>query len=416
MTSINIKSVIFSLAIFALLAISPAFLVSSTAFGQTTTAAANAQVHPTYIKSGVTAASPVCSPAGLCPVDILTAYDIASLQKGGTTGTGQTVVIVDACGSNTIANDLKTFDSQFGLPNPTLNVINVQGPPKCSGWDVEVALDVEWSHVMAPGATIDLLVAQQASFTDLLGAWSYSLSNSLGNQISNSWGGTASCGANSVLTTAAKDHVTVLASAGDSLAWGDGTSQRSQSPADCLKVLTVGGTTLVVDNNGNYVSESVWGNGCPSGTGTGGGYVTGVKEPKFESSVKINDKYGVLAKSDVSADANPCTGVWVYDGGAGGWGVVGGTSVSCPLWAGFMADVNQIRTSNGFHAAGDVNPFLYTKVYGVSGSSTLYAKDFHDITTGTNGWPAITGWDPPTGLGSFIGYNLAQTLGSSSGA
>ncbi len=77
-----------------------------------------------------------------------------------------------------------------------------------------------------------------------------------------------------------------------------------------------------------------------------------------------------------------------------------------------MADVNQIRASHGFNAAGFVNPFLYTVVYGPSGSSKHYSSDFHDITSGNNGWPAGKGWDAVTGLGSFIVPALARTLGT----
>ncbi len=106
----------------------------------------------------------------------------------------------------------------------------------------------------------------------------------------------------------------------------------------------------------------------------------------------------------------------MYNSGDGGWFQVGGTSVSCPLWAGFLADVNQVRASNGFGALGYVNPFLYTVVYGPNGSHATYAKDFHDVTSGSNGWSAGKGWDVPTGIGTFIATPLAQELGSNKGA
>ena len=211
-----------------------------------------------------------------------------------------------------------------------------------------------------------------------------------------------------ILNTAASQHVTVLGSAGDGRAWGQGTSQVQPVPMDCKGVLTVGGTSLSVDSTGEYLSESAW-------FDTGGGYTT-LKEPDYQSSVNIIDSFGALAKPDVAADANPSTGVWVYNAGSGGWGSVGGTSLSCPLWAGFMADVNQIRASNGLSPAGFVNQFLYTHVYGVNGGSTIYHSDFHDVKSGNNGWPAGPGWDADTGLGSFKAPALAGTLGSSPGA
>jgi len=376
------------------------------------------------------ALTPTCSPSGLCPSMMLNAYNVAALQSAGIKGTGQTIILVDACNDPTIASDLATFDSQFGLPNPTLNVIYPQTTTSCSKllqheWDVEISLDVEWSHVMAPTATIDLLLAKTQSTTNLIGAWTYALTNNLGNQISNSWGSSGACSSSesSALKTANTDHVTILASAGDKEAWGSGTSQPVQNPADCGTVLTVGGTTLTVDSSGDYLSESAWGPACVGGTGTGGGYVTGVTEPGYQTAVKINDPSNLLGKPDVSADADPCTGVWVYDSQTSGlagwptaWGVVGGTSLSCPLWAGFLADVNQIRASNSFSPAGTLQPFLYRGVYGVSGTGAAYAKDFHDVTTGSNGLPAGAGWDPDTGLGSFNAFNLANTLGTQSSA
>jgi len=144
--------------------------------------------------------------------------------------------------------------------------------------------------------------------------------------------------------------------------------------------------------------------------------VLGVPEPSYQLAANINDQFGTLAKSDVSAVADPFTGVWVFISGQG-WLVVGGTSVSCPLWAGFMALVNQIRASHRhFAPAGFINPFLYSTVYGPNGNSAVYANDFHDVKTGSNGWAAGTGWDVPTGLGSFRAFNLAQTLGTNATA
>jgi subtilase family serine protease len=370
--------------------------------------------------------TPTCNNAGLCPSLLLTAYNMTSLQSDGVTGAGQTIVIDDACGNPDMASDLSAFDSQFGLAAPpALTIDNPQGKP-CTdaGWSLETSLDVEWAHVMAPSASIVLLQAASASDTDLFGAWSYALSNNLGNQISNSWidygGGECPSNVVSILQTATTDHVSILAASGDAAAWGYKQPIGDSYPADCIQVLTVGGTTLTIDSKGNYVSESVW--SCGFECGTGGGYTSGVKEPSYEKSVKIVEpkpapKPKLLGKSDVSADANPNTGVWVYNTpDCGGWCVVGGTSVACPLWAGFLGDVNQIRAIDGFSPIGYFSPYLYDTVYGLKGSSSLYAADFHDITSGSNGWPAGKGWDAPTGLGSFIGDNLAEQLGSTSGA
>jgi hypothetical protein len=222
-------------------------------------------------------------------------------------------------------------------------------------WGLETALDIEGSHVVAPRATINLVVAALPLTSDLFGSWTYSLKHHLGNELSNSWGGSGNCGANEILETAKADHVTVLASAGDSGAWGKGTGNGNTSPADCQYLLTVGGTTLNVKSDGTYVSEAAW-------SGSGGGYVSGTAEPSYQSSIKITDKYGLLGKADVAADADPNTGVLVYYSGV--WFVVGGTSVACPLWAGFLADVNQARASHGYTPAGFRRVSLHEGVRG----------------------------------------------------
>jgi kumamolisin len=164
-------------------------------------------------------------------------------------------------------------------------------------------------------------------------------------------------------------------------------------------VLTVGGTTLTVTSAGAYTKEKGW-------SGSGGGYVPHTSEPAYQSSVSISDPYGELAKPDVAAVADPATGVEVYQYNYG-WVVVGGTSVACPLWAGFLADVNSWRAALGSTGLGPVNAYLYGTVYA---SSTLYASTFHDPKTGNNGWAAGVGWDAVTGMGSMKGAALGKQL------
>jgi subtilase family serine protease len=395
----------------------------------TPASSASEEVVPSSLIIAKLAEQPTCSPSSLCPSMMDKAYGFDTMQSEGVNGTGQTILIDDACGDPNMASDLKAFDSQFNLPNPTLNIIYPEGQKNLcvdGGWSTETSLDVEWSHVVAPGATIDLLVSNQPDTKDMYGSWTYALNHNLGNQISNSYAG-AGCGTigcnntigqgigpcdltngtegvnvAAILDLAASKGVTVMGSAGDSGYWGLGTPNEEPIPADCRGVLTVGGTTLTVSSSGSYVSEAAWG-------GTGGGYVSMPGEPKYQRNAAITDPYHALGKPDVAADADPNTGVWFYNSG---WGVVGGTSLSSPLWTGFMADVNQIRANNNLSPAGFINSFLYNKVYGKDGGSSLYGKDFHDITTGNNGWPAGTGWDPDTGLGSMIGPALAKTLGT----
>ena len=372
--------------------------------------------------------SPTCSPTSLCPFMLDTAYGFNNLFGLGISGAGQTIVIVDACGDPSLSSDLRAFDLQFGLANPVVNIKDIGGTPcSDSGWSVETSLDAEWAHVTAPKAKIDILVAAVPDTRDIYDAWIYALNHHLGNQISNSFGGAGcyngacdaeigqgigSCGSirgtdginvAKILQLAEKDNVTVLAGSGDSGASGLGTSQEEAIPADCQGVLTVGGTTLSVNASGNYEGETAW-------NGSGGGYTTN-REPNYQLYAGIVDPYHTLAKPDVAAVADPNTGVEVYNNGT--WEVIGGTSVSCPIWAGFMADVNQMRAQNGLRPAGFVNQFLYSTVYDADGSSPLYKEDFHDVIAGNNTWSAGPGWNPDTGLGTFIVPALAETLGTS---
>jgi subtilase family serine protease len=355
-----------------------------------------------------------CSASGFCPTQVQSAYSFTSLLANSTmNGTGQSIDIVDACGDSAIAADVATFDSLNKLPAISLTVYQPQGAP-CSdptGWGVETALDVEWAHAMAPGASIHLIEAKSASNANLFGAWNYSLKHHLGSVISNSWGGNGACSSSPayLVAQAAKAGVTILASAGDSGAWGSGQRLAAQEPADCAAVVTVGGTTLKLGTSGGYSSESAW-------SGGGGGYVPKTSEPSYQSTDNITDSYAELGKPDVAAVANPSTGVWIYEKASGGWFVVGGTSVACPIWAAFLADVNSWRAANSFGGVGSVNSFLYSSIYGVNGGSANYTVAFHDVTTGSNGWSAGTGWDAATGIGSFIAYPLANLLANNAAA
>jgi subtilase family serine protease len=386
-------------------ALSAATTVANGAFGLHTDLVAGA-IHPM--------ATETCSKTGLCPTQVQTAYSFGSLLKNSTmNGTGQSVVIVDACGDSAISTDVATFDSVNSLPAINLTVYQPQGKP-CSnptGWGVETALDVEWAHAMAPGASIHLVEAKSATNANLYGAWNYSLKHHLGLVISNSWGGNGACSSAPAYLVghAATLGVSVLASAGDGGAWGSGQTLAAQAPADCASVVTIGGTTLNVATGGGYSSESAW-------SGSGGGYTPKTTEPSYQSTDKITDSYSELGKPDVAAVADPSTGVWMYEKASGGWFIVGGTSVACPIWAAFLADVNSWRAANSFGGLGAVDPFLYTSIYGVSGGAANYSIAFHDVTTGSNGWSAGTGWDAATGMGSFIAYPLANLLANNAAA
>jgi len=342
---------------------------------------------------------------------IADAYELTPLLAGrSTNGTGQTVVIIVACGDSTLVADLSTFDRAFGLADPTLTVYEPQGTP-CyapTSWGLETALDVEWAHVVAPGASIAVVVARSQRPASMYDAWNFSLASHLGSVLSNSWGTLGSCSrdAETLLATAVAQRVTVLAASGDN---GPGRPWLATAPADCTATLTVGGTSLTVNATGAYQNETPW-------TGSGGGFVPGSREPNYQRYANISDPYAALGKPDVAAVGDPASGVWVYDNASGGWVVAAGTSLACPLWAGFLTDVNGWRAVRGLAPLGPLQPFLYQRIYGANGASPLYAVTFHDVTAGAGGIVLGRGWDISTGLGSLRGEPLARVLVGAPGA
>lgn len=346
---------------------------------------------PIHLKPGST----TTTPTGYGPAQIRTAYGLSQLSA---TGVGQTIAIVDAYGSPTIANDLNIFSKQFGLPSANLTIAYPGGKTKPdSGWALETSLDVEWAHAIAPDAKILLVVAKSASMSDLLTAIDYASANGA-QVVSNSWGG-------SEFTTEAnyESHfqhsgVVYVASSGDS---GAGVEWPAASP----NVLAVGGTTLTLDaKNNTYSSEYGW-------KGSGGGSSAYMAMPSYQSnwSTIVGTHRGV---PDVAFDADPNTGVAVYDStkynGQSGWFAVGGTSLSAPAWAAMIALADQGRATklSSFDAITDLYSFAATT------GSAGYTENYHDIILGSNGYSAKAGYDLVTGIGSPKGNNLMPKLTS----
>ncbi len=321
-------------------------------------------------------------------------------------GHGQAIAIVDAYNDPNIANDLSTFSSQFGLPactaaNGCFVKATPEGNPRNNqGWALEESLDVEWAHAIAPGAKIILVEAKSNGFNNLLGAVDYGAKQSGVHQLSMSWGGSEFSG-----ETADDGHfqvsgVSFFASSGDG---GHGVSWPSAS----AYVAGVGGTTLNVDASGNVLSETAW-------SGSGGGISTYVSEPSYQTSYPIPSTGNHRGVPDVSYDANPNTGVPVYDSygysGQTGWFQVGGTSAGAPQWAALFAIANGGRTSAISSVSFGTNSLLYSAATG-----SYYSSDYRDITSGTNGacgsvCTASAGYDFVTGVGSPLVSNLVPFL------
>jgi hypothetical protein len=347
----------------------------------------------------------------ITPAQMRQAYGVNQISLGGVAGdgTGQTIAIVDAYNDPDIVSDASSFNTQFGLQQfnvtggPTFKVLNENGgtslPANSSvnGWDVEESLDVEWAHSIAPEANIILFEANSNSFSDLLQAVSTAANTTGVSVVSMSWSGgefSTEASADFYFTTpSGHQGVTFLASTGDS-------GSPSGYPALSPDVVAVGGTTLSIDSSGNYLGESTW-------SGSGGGISSFESQPSYQTG-KVNGTSSThRTVPDVSMDADPNSGVYVLDTFSGGWFQVGGTSLSCPMFAGLVAIADQGRALQGqssLDGATQTLPMLYG----------LPQSDFHDITTGGNGtYNATTGYDLVTGRGTPIANLLVPALAGS---
>lgn len=314
------------------------------------------------------------TPTGYTPTELRQAY---GTNTYATTGSGQTIAIVDAYGSPTIQSDLATFCSTTGLPTANLTIAYENGSPTSAdaGWGLETTLDVEWAHAIAPGAQILLVVAQSANTSDLLASVQYATSHGA-NVVSMSWGSSEWSGETQYDSYFDVSGVAFTASAGDS---GAGAEWPAASPF----VTGIGGTTLSLNSSGDILSETGW-------SDSGGGPSAYETVPTFQSdNASAHAVVGsVRGVPDVSYDADPNTGVMVYDStpyeGYSGWEQLGGTSIGAPQWAALLA------MANSLHAVTSPNTALYK----------LSESTFRDITSGNNGYPCQAGWDFVTGLGS----------------
>ena len=336
------------------------------------------------------------APMGHSPAQIAQAYGFnqVNFDNGAIAGNGagQTIAIVDAYYAPTIASDLQKFDAQFGLAAPpSLTQYVEQGATVDSGWALETALDVEWAHAMAPGANIDLIEANNSSLGSLLSAVNFARNLPSVSVVSMSWGTSefaAETQFDSLFTTPSGHiGITFVASAGDA---GAGTTWPSVSP----NVLAVGGTSLTTSGSGAYVGESAW-------SGSGGGVSLFESEPSYQSSVQST---GSRTTPDVAYDADPYSGFAVYDSipyaGENGWFEVGGTSAGAPQWAALIAIADQGLALSGEGTLSNAQATLYT----------LPSSDFHNITSGSNGSDAMSGYNLVTGRGSPVANSIIEAL------
>jgi subtilase family serine protease len=328
-----------------------------------------------WVRTDVT---PLATPSGYGPADLRQAY---SLTSSGTSS--QTIAIVDAFDDPTAEADLAVYRSQFGLPacttaNGCFRKVDQNGgtsyPRKNAGWALEISLDLDMASAICPNCHILLVEASSNSFANL-GAAENRAATMGASVISNSWGG--SDAADSTYG-AYFNHpgIAITVSSGDG---GYGV----EYPASSHYVTAVGGTTLTRSGGTRGFTETAW-----SGAGSGCSTLNTALSGASTFGTGCNGR----AVADVSAVADPNTGVAVYDTtnyqGRSGWFVVGGTSASAPIIAAVYALAgNEASIDNNYPYA--------------------HASSLFDVTSGSNGtcptsqWcTARAGWDGPTGLGT----------------
>lgn len=332
------------------------------------------------------------TPSGLGPADLKSAYKLDTSKTGGT------IAIVDAYNYPNAESDLAAYRSQYGLPactkaNGCFSVVNQNGAasplpanaPAKDDWTVEAALDLDLASAACPNCKIVLVLADDDQGTGLYVANKGAASIAGVKVISNSWGGAE--GSNDPAT-----YDTYLNHTGIStfVASGDSgyTGTSSDYPSTSKYVTAVGGTTLTKSTT----AARGWTEGAWSDAGSSCGKST--PKPAWQANIATTTCKN-RAAADVSAVADPNTGLAVYNKANGGWIVVGGTSAASPFVAGVYA------------------------LYGLGGQDGSYAyahpANFFDVTTGKNGTcttplcKASAGWDGPTGLGTPNGAAIGGT-------
>ena len=334
---------------------------------------------------------------GYTPPMIQTAYNLSGLYAEGFDGTGQTIGIIDWCGSLTIQSDANAFSKKFGLPALTSSnfaISYIPTPSNCKATDqVEINLDVEWAHAVAPGANINLIVPPSATFLDVDEAEFTAVNYGLASVISGSYGSIEAFTPTSVLETenlisetAAIAGISTNFSSGDSGDYTfDGIPATVNAPADSPWATAVGGVTLALNSDNSIAWQAGWGNnevllteegtifdpplsfGFIGGSGGGpsncvtadsnGNCLDGFAKPWFQSG--LPGKYRQVP--DIAWPADPFTGAVIAISvptqvPALEWQVWGGTSLAAPMFSGLWAIANQ----EAGVPLGQAAPYLYS--------------------------------------------------------
>src|SRR5579885_2623679 len=362
---------------------------------------------------------------GFNPQTLATAYDFAPLQNSNIYGDNQSIAFLEMDGY--LLSDVQQYASNFNLGTINASTILVDGySGAASSNAVEVELDMEIAAAVAPHAQQLIYEGPNTAqgFNDVVNRI---VTDNRTSIVSISWGAceavTGSANMQTLDTIFAQGAVqgmSFFAASGDAGAYGcQDTNLAVDYPASDPNVTGVGGTSLSVNSDGSYKSESVWSNPLdilegPKGAGSGGGLSSTWAMPSWQSGPGVQNSYsnGKREVPDISADADPGIGYAIYCTVSlsgcllSGWLTAGGTSAAAPLLAASAALTNQYLFSQGKSPLGLVNPLLYA----LYNSQQAYPA-YHSISAGNNLYYPATGvYSLATGLGTPDVYNIARDL------
>ena len=378
-----------------------------------------------------TLTSPGCA---FTPPNVYAAYGLTGLYDQEYTGAGQTIGIIDWCGSYTIQSDANAFSAYFGLPALTSSNFQITptAPSTCESWDdVEINIDVEWSHAIAPGANINLIVPPDAIFQDVDQAVYDAVTYGLANVISGSYGSPESFTPPTIVATENLiNEIGAGAGISTNYASGDegdftieGIPATVSAPADSPWATGVGGVTAALNADNTIAWQAGWGNNqsliAEEGFvadpptyesfgfigGSGGGPSAVFARPSYQS--KLGGKFRQVP--DISWLADPYTGVAIlvsipYQQPAQVWEVYGGTSVSVQMFGALWAIANEEAVAGGGSELGLASEYLYSLPSGAVTDIVPVGTPKTNVTavvvdsSGTTAYNAseVVGGDTPT--------------------
>jgi subtilase family serine protease len=381
-------------------------------------------------RRGASALSHATGPGGgFTPSELRTAYDMLPLLSGAD-GAGQTIAIFELDGYQ--ASDVNQYLSNYNLGSAKYSNVLVDGATNIAGAGaIEVELDMEVVSAIAPGATQKIYIGPNST-QGVNDTYNTIVTDNIAKVTSTSWGlceassGTSELAAlNNIFAQGAAQGQAVFAASGDSGAYDcNDTTLAVDSPSGDPNVVGVGGTRLTVGSGGSYRGESVWSSPndtsrSSKGAGGGGGISSYFAKPSYQSGPGVENAYsnGKRQAPDVAAAADPASGYSVYctvaaaGCNSSGWISVGGTSAAAPLWAGIAADTNQYLIATGKPTLGSASAMLYS-LFNTAQPFSAY----HDVTSGDNlYYPATSGYDQASGIGTPDVWNLARDAAGVSG-